>query len=236
MEGRGRTFVLIHGGFRGGWCFGPVASLLRTAGHVVYAPSLTGLGDRSHLAGAGVNASTHIQDVVNLVRWEQLTDIVLVGHSYGGFIIGGVADRIPDSIAALVYLDAIIPVDGMAVLDTMPAEAIPGIIKSTASHGGQMMPPLSAADFGLSGAMADLVDTLSTPQPLATLTERITLTGAYMNIARKVYVRAAKYPGVQPFYDQVRDAPGWSTFVLDCAHDLMLEEPEAVARILMEAT
>ena len=236
MERQGRTFVLIHGGFRGGWCYSPVASILRAAGHDVYAPSLTGLADRSHLANASVNASTHIQDVINLVRWEQLTDIVLVGHSYGGFIIGGVADRIPGSIAALVYLDAIIPVDGMAMLDVMPPEAIPGIIKSTAGHGGYLIPPFSAADFGLSGANATLVDALSTPQPLSTLTERIELTGAYMNIKKKLYVRAKNYPLTRHYYDRVKDDPDWSTFLLDCAHDVMLEAPEEVARILTEAT
>ena len=89
------TFVLVHGAWHGGWCYKPVAQLLRKAGHQVYTPTLTGLGERSHLMSPAVNVDTHVQDIVNVFRWEELSDVVLAGHSYGGMVITGVADKIP---------------------------------------------------------------------------------------------------------------------------------------------
>jgi pimeloyl-ACP methyl ester carboxylesterase len=130
MAHKERNYVLVHGGFHGGWCWARVAKLLRAEGHNVYAPSLTGLGDRAHLANASVNCSTHIQDIVNIIQYEQLNDVVLVGHSYGGFIIGGVADRIPEKIGTIVYLDAIVPTDGMTMLDIMSPDDILATLKA----------------------------------------------------------------------------------------------------------
>ena len=99
------TYLLVHGGWHGSWCWKRVRKALQDAGHEVFTPSLTGVGERSHLNSATVNLSTHIADVVNLVRWEELSDVILCGHSYGGFVISGVADQIPDQVRALVYLD-----------------------------------------------------------------------------------------------------------------------------------
>src|SRR5258708_37093483 len=104
----GATYVLVHGGWHGSWCWKRVRKALQYAGHEVFTPSLTGVGERSHLNSATVNLSTHIADVVNLVRWEELSNVILCGHSYGGFVINGVPDQIPDQIRALVYLDAFV--------------------------------------------------------------------------------------------------------------------------------
>jgi pimeloyl-ACP methyl ester carboxylesterase len=114
------TFVIVHGAWGGGWAFKEVDRLLRADGHAVYRPTLTGQGERVHLASPDVGLQTHIQDVVNAIEFEDLHDVVLVGHSYGGMVITGVADRIPDRIAHLVYLDAILPEDGESV-NTTPA-------------------------------------------------------------------------------------------------------------------
>lgn len=230
--GEKRIFILVHGGFRGGWCYAPVAKILREAGHLVHAPSLTGLGDRSHLAGEAVNASTHIADIVNLIRWERLEDVVLVGHSYGGFVITGVADRIPEKLRALVYLDSSIPSDGGAMLD-VTTEAERAIIEGAADH-GWLMQPAPASAFGLEGEIAALVDDLSTAQPLNTLSEKIRVSGAYLTVPRKAYVRATGWPRSQPFYDRLKEDPAWQTFLFDCAHDLMLERPEETAELLMQ--
>ena len=102
-----KTFVLVHGAFHGGWCWRPVADILRAAGHTVFTPTLTGLGERLHLLTPEVNLSTHIQDVVSVLEWENLRDVVLVGHSYGGAVVTGVADRVADRIGSIVYLDAV---------------------------------------------------------------------------------------------------------------------------------
>ena len=111
------TFVLVHGAGHGGWCYQRVAPILRDAGHDVYTPTLTGLGERSHLLDERVDLALHIDDVVNVVRYEDLRDVILVGHSYGGPVITGTADQVPDRIAKLVYLDAAYVRDGESVAD-----------------------------------------------------------------------------------------------------------------------
>src|SRR3984957_20745503 len=109
------TFVLVHGAWHGSWCWKRVRQALQAAGHNVFTPTLTGVADRSHLLSPDVNLDTHIDDVVNLIRWEELSDVVLCGHSYGGMVITGVADALSDRIRSLVYLDAFVPKDGEAL-------------------------------------------------------------------------------------------------------------------------
>ena len=111
------TYVLVHGGGHGGWCYQRVAPLLRAEGHEVYTPTLTGLGERSHLLSADIDLDLHITDVVNLLRFEDLRDVILVGHSYGGMVITGVADRAADRVGRLVYLDAANPTNGQSLVD-----------------------------------------------------------------------------------------------------------------------
>jgi pimeloyl-ACP methyl ester carboxylesterase len=111
------TYVLVHGGGHGGWCYQPVARLLQARGHTVYAPTLTGLGERSHLLSPAIDLDLHIRDVVALLHYEDLHDVVLVGHSYGGMVITGIADRAADRVGKLVYLDAANPVNGESLVD-----------------------------------------------------------------------------------------------------------------------
>jgi pimeloyl-ACP methyl ester carboxylesterase len=111
------TFVLVHGGAHGGWCYQPLARILRSDGHEVYAPTLTGLGERSHLLRPDIDLDMHINDVVAVLHYEDLRDVILVGHSYGGMVITGAADRAPDRVGRLVYLDAATPVNGQSLLD-----------------------------------------------------------------------------------------------------------------------
>ena len=116
------SFVLVHGAWHGSWCWKRVRSSLQSKGHEVFTPTLTGVAEPSHLLSRDVNLQTHIQDVLNLIRWEELSDIVLCGHSYGGCVISGVADRIPDRIRSLVYRDAFVLEDGENVLQHVPKE------------------------------------------------------------------------------------------------------------------
>jgi pimeloyl-ACP methyl ester carboxylesterase len=111
------TYVLVHGAWHGSWCWKRVRKNLQDAGHQVFTPTLTGLGERSHLNSAAVNLSTHVADVANLFRWEDLSDVILCGHSYGGNVISGVADQVPERIRTLVYLDAFVPEDGESLFD-----------------------------------------------------------------------------------------------------------------------
>jgi pimeloyl-ACP methyl ester carboxylesterase len=117
------SFVLVHGGWHGGWCWRKVTPLLRATGHEVYAPTLTGLGERAHLSHPAIDLSTHVQDVVNVLEYEDLDAVVLVGHSLGGMVIAGVAERVPGRLAHLVYLDAFVPEDGQAAADILNSRA-----------------------------------------------------------------------------------------------------------------
>src|SRR5262245_30690572 len=116
------SLVLVHGGWEAGWCWRKVVPLLRDAGHEVFAPTLTGLGERKHLASPEVGLDTHVQDIVGVLESEELDEVILVGHSYGGMVIAGVAERVPERLAQLVYLDAFVPEDGQSTLDLLPPE------------------------------------------------------------------------------------------------------------------
>src|SRR6185312_7608074 len=117
-----RNFVLVHGSWHGGWCWRRVADLLEKRGHKVFTPTLTGLGERSHLMSAMITLDTHITDVANVIKWEGLENVVLVGHSYAGFVISGVAEKVLPSISSIVFLDAFLPQNGERVIDTAPPE------------------------------------------------------------------------------------------------------------------
>src|SRR5205809_2952479 len=139
------SFVLIHGAWHGSWCWKRVRRLLQAQGHDVFTPTLTGVGERSHLLSRDVNLETHILDIVNLIRWEELSDIVLCGHSYGGCVISGVADRIPDRIRALVYLDAFVPENGENLGQHVPGPLFNQLLEGVTKVGdGWKVPPIPA--------------------------------------------------------------------------------------------
>jgi pimeloyl-ACP methyl ester carboxylesterase len=129
------TFVIVHGAWSGGHAWRWVRPLLRSAGHEVFTPALTGLGERSHLASAQVDLETHVRDVIAVLEYEDLREVVLVGHSYGGMVISGVADRVPERLALLVYLDAEVPMDGQSELDLLPVQERAGYEEAARSKG-----------------------------------------------------------------------------------------------------
>ena len=171
------TYLLVHGGFQGGWAYRRVARLLRGAGHEVYTPTLTALGERSHLAYVQVNLDTHVADIGNVILWEDLEDVILVGHSYGGIVVTGVADRMPERIAALVYLDALVPADGDSLFKLRP-DYLARFIAKAADSGGLAIAPGAASAFD-TRLPADWawIDAKTTPHPLACFTQAIRLTG-----------------------------------------------------------
>jgi pimeloyl-ACP methyl ester carboxylesterase len=220
-----RTFVLVPGAWHGAWCYRRVTDILTGHGHKVFALSLTGLAERSHLAGDAVDLSTHVLDVVNLVRWEDLTDIVLVGHSYAGLVIAGAAEMIADRIASIVFLDAFIPEDGQSMVDISPRE-LPT---------SGMIAPYSAKGMNVNEADRAWVDGKLTPQPVGTYRQKLAGASVYQRIAKKTFVRTTfASPLWQKLYDDLSRRPDWKTYVLDCGHDLMIDKPQDVARILEE--
>jgi len=237
-QGARRTFVLVHGAWHGGWCWRRVADRLEAQGHKVFTPTLTGLGERSHLLEAmRIELATHIADVANVFRFERLSDAVLCGHSYGGMVISGAMEKLPDgAVRALVYLDAFVPADGDALADiASPAvrQAIAGLVAEKATQ----MKPVPAAVFKVNEQDRAWVDAMCTPHPLATMTDKIALTGAHEKVARKTYVRATGYPS--PSFDAARakaaSSAGWRVLDLPCGHDAMVDLPDRVADVLIEA-
>ena len=229
------TFVLVHGAWRGSWIWKRVRRALQARGHEVFTPTLTGVGERSHLLTPQVNLETHIADVMNLIGWEELSDVVLCGHSYGGCVVSGVADRIPEKIRALVYVDAFVPENGQSLHDTLPPEARNEQIEAASKVGeGWKTPPIPAEAFNVNARDRDWVNRQSTLHPLASFQQPLRLTGAISRIGDITYILATDWsPSPFPqFYDKAK-ARRWKTLTMACGHDVMLDQPEELTEELL---
>jgi pimeloyl-ACP methyl ester carboxylesterase len=221
-------FVLVHGGWHGGWCWGRVAARLRAAGHDVYTPTLTGLGEREHLFTPAVGLETHITDLLNLMRFERLSDVILVGHSYGGAIITLAADRMPEKVAALVYVDAVIPEDGVAGWHGFPKQRQDAMLAGAASLGGLRVPPPDPSIWGIESPQdLEWVRACCTPHPIKTMHDLPRLARSWLSVARKHYILAGAYgnPRFVANHAAFTRQPGWTTEVIDGGHDLMITHP-----------
>jgi pimeloyl-ACP methyl ester carboxylesterase len=231
------TYVLVHGGAHGGWCYGPVARRLRAVGHEVHAPTLTGLGERSHLLRAGIDLDTHIEDVAAVLHYEDLRDVILVGHSYGGMVITGVADRALDRVGHLVYLDAAVPRDGesLAVLAAPLMQAARASAREVDGMelvlypGTEPMPNYGVTD------PADIawLSARLTPHPFSCFEQPLRLDDepAVLALPQTHIVCTSTLP----FRDADRMAPARAAgrvWDVDTGHDLMVTEPDIVAELL----
>jgi pimeloyl-ACP methyl ester carboxylesterase len=218
------TYVLVPGACHGAWCFEDLAAALRSGGHRVIAVSLTGIAERAHLLHAGVNLETHIADVVGELAVHEITDAVLVGHSYGGMVITAVADRLPQQVNSLVYIDAFVPRDGDSCWTLTNDEQRAWY--TSVDHTGYGVPPLP------------FFDSRATAHPLASLMQPVRLTADLSAFQRRIYVYATKWQGESPFkatFERLRREPSWITHALDGAHNLMRDCPEDLLRILLDA-
>ncbi|MDI9569324.1 MAG: alpha/beta fold hydrolase [Pseudomonadota bacterium] len=223
------AYVLVHGATAGGWIWPPVPELLRRQGHTVHAPTLTGLGERSHLLRPDIDLNTHITDIVNVFRFEDLRDALLVGHSYGGAVIAGVAERIPERIRRLIYLDALIPEDGQAVKDLYPpdiAELLGAYIEA-GGDGWRYPPPEPRGD-------ARFVD-----HPAAAMFQPLRLNNPRAREIPRAYIYCTDKSGAGPQHQgivgvaaRVR-AAGWPFFELATGHHPMHTAPEELVRLLL---
>jgi len=234
------TFVLVHGGGHGGWCYQKVARLLRSQGHDVYTPTLTGLGEREHLVGRDVDLDMHITDVVNVLHYEDLREVILVGHSYGGMVITGIADRAADRIGKLVFLDAANPVNSQSLNDVTG-----GMIEAVTRADGKVVDGVELVLFpgtdplGFFGVtdpddIAWMQDRL-TPHPWKCFEQKLELTNedALWAIPQYHIVCESTLAGRDPALMEPAKANGrlWS---IDTGHDLMITEPKLVADALAE--
>jgi pimeloyl-ACP methyl ester carboxylesterase len=233
------TYVLVHGGGHGGWCYQRVARLLRAGGHDVYTPTLTGLGERSHLLNTDVDLDLHIRDVVALLHYEDLRDVILVGHSYGGMVITGVGDRAPDRIGRIVYLDAATPINGQSLRD-VAGPIIEAVRPMGAVVDGLELVLLPAPDAGLLYGVTDPADLAwmadrLTGHPWQCFEQKLRLTNeaALWAIPQYHVVCSSTVATRDPELIAKARAAGrfWE---VDTGHDLMITEPEAVADALGE--
>jgi pimeloyl-ACP methyl ester carboxylesterase len=220
------TFVIVHGAWGGSWAFRKVDVLMTDKGCVVYRPSLTGLGERVHLATSNVGLSTHIDDVVNTILFEDLHDVILVGHSYGGMVITGVADRVPDRVRRLIYVDAMVPGDGDSVESLIGGRS--AWIKSMI-QGDFIVPPWVKPEQPLPKDV---------PQPLKTFTEPLVLKNKAPLKTPATYiltVEAGKEAKADDFAAQSERAKtrGWTIVQLTADHNPQWSAPEALVELLV---
>ena len=227
------TFVLVPGAWHGSWCWKRVRASLQALGHEVFTPALTGVGERAHLLSRAINLDTHIDDVVNLIRWEELSNVVLCGHSYGGSVISGAADRVPDRIGALVYLDAFVLQNGQSLHDTLPEAQRSLQLELARDVGdGWKVPPIPAEVFNVNAADRAWVDRQCTMQPLATFQQPLTLsTGLAPHDTTFILATGFADSPFPQFYEQAR-TKGWTTMTVACGHDVMLDQPQELTHIL----
>jgi pimeloyl-ACP methyl ester carboxylesterase len=238
MMGSGRTTILIvHGAWVGSWRWRGVADLLRDRGHHVFTPTLTGLGERSHLNSPAVNVSLHARDVANVILYERLENLLLVGHSYGGMPVSLVPELVPDgTIQSIMYLDAFFPEDGQCLNDLVPGPA-----HLPESEGDYLVPPprVTAVGFNahMDAAARAAYEERRTPQSVHCFDERIHLTGARERIARQAYVLATGYPNptFEPVAAKLRQRPGWRVEEMPYTHDLQHVAPLETMQMIESA-
>jgi pimeloyl-ACP methyl ester carboxylesterase len=233
-----KTFVLVHGAWHGGWCWRRVADLLERQGHKVFAPTLTGVGDRSHLLSKDIVLDTHITDIVNLFKWEELKDVCFVVHSYGGWPGSGALEQIGDRVSSIVWLDAFKPENGQRGVD-FASEFSRKALEAAVAKGEPGRPGPKSAAFGVNAKDQAWVDSKLTPQPNGVALQPIKLTGARDKVAKKTNIRAPKYPqkAFDKAYAECKADKTWQTFETTTAgHDVMVDAPEWLADILIKVS
>lgn len=239
------TFVLVHPAWFGGWCWKKLTPLLRAHGHAVHTPTLTGLGERRHLARPDVGLATHVDDVVGMIECEDLHSVILVGNSSGGMVITGVADRVPDRISHIVYLDAFVPEDGESLRDLIPPERRSAMEALVQGEGdGWLLPRLAPPPWetfvpeawGITEE-ADLSWVLPrlAPTPFGHFTEPVQRRNADADKLPRTYIRCLGWPS--PYFDRfaaaARDNKRWRCFEMPTPHLPYITHPRQTSELLL---
>jgi pimeloyl-ACP methyl ester carboxylesterase len=232
------TFVLVHGAWHGGWCWKRTADRLRSAGHTVFTPTLTGLGERRHLLSKDITFETVIQDVAGVIESEDLTDVVLVGHSWGGIPVSGVADRMPGKIKQIIFLDSLLVQPGKTGLESLPAELAASRIKAAAeTSDGVSLPVPPAITFGVSDpGDAEWIMSHLTPHPFGTFTSVLNIKGPIGNNLPCTYIGCVNpaYPAVSGTREWAKEQKGIRYIEMNTGHDAMIMSPDDLTSLLIE--
>jgi pimeloyl-ACP methyl ester carboxylesterase len=235
--GPAQTFLLLHGSCHGGWCWTRVAEPLRAAGHRVFTPTLTGLGERSHLMSGSITLAVMVKDIVNVLEFEDLSDVVIAAHSFGGVIATGVADRVPGRIRHLVLLDSLLVLQsGQSAFMALPAVVAAERRRlAQACSGGMSVPVPAAAAYGITDALdAAWIQAKCTPQPLSSYDSPLHFTGPIGNGLPVTYVAVTPhYAATVAGRDYARTRADWRYLEIEAGHDAMVTSPQAVLDILL---
>lgn len=234
-----RNFVLLHGAFHGAWCWAPVAEILRGAGHSVTTPNQTGVGERRHLMSRDITLDVFADDLANHIEAEELTDVVLVGHSFGGFAISAVADRLPECIRHLVYLDARIPENGKTAFEVQPADVTAERMRlAQESSDGMSVPPPPPEAFGVpqDHLLYDWVARRLTPHPLSSFTSPFKARNPIGNGLPATYIACTDpiYTSLESARVAAKARPEWGWKEIATGHDAMVTAPGPTADLLVE--
>lgn len=235
------TYVLVHGGGHGGWCYQPVARILRAEGHDVYTPTLTGLGEREHLLSSAVDLDMHITDVVKVLQFEDLHEVILVGHSYGGMVVTGVADRVPERIANIVYLDAAYPFNGQSLVDVAGEFILASRRSARVVDGVELVLFPGEDPLGFYGVTDPVqiawMKPRLTPHPFRCFEQKLTLHNEEVmrRIPVSIFVTNVQKDTLTP---EMRAGAGMLSngrfFEIDTGHDLMISAPRETAAGLLK--
>jgi len=229
------TVVLAHGAWSAAWAWKKMRPLFRAAGHEFFSPTYTGLGERAHLARPEIDLSTHVQDVAAVLELEDLKDVTLLGHSYGGMVATGVADKAPGRIARVVYIDAFAPKDGQSLFDLLGPKGEAHMRAGAAKDGDGWKLPLNPMPPDTSPEDAAWAVPKRRPQPIRTFEEKIRLTSA--GFPPRHYIYAKKNgPGdvFRQFAERARSEPGWKYWEIDASHNPHITCPDVLMALLTE--
>lgn len=230
------TYVLVHGMWHGGWCWRKVTPLLRAAGHAVYTPTLTGLGERVHLHYPDIDMHTHIHDVVNVLVYEDLREVVLVGHSLAGFMVPAVAEHVPERIAHLVDLDGPLASDGKAFKDVLPEYWEDFRQRGRAAGDEGWAPPVPEWTFGVSGADLEWLRSKLTAQPLKTWETPLHIGNSSARSIPRTFIHCTEGLSAEDIAADERQCAdqGWKYRSIAAGHDAMITIPDELTRCLLE--
>jgi pimeloyl-ACP methyl ester carboxylesterase len=228
------TFLVAHGAWSAGWAWKKMRPLMRARGHELFTPTYTGLGERSHLAHKDIDLETHIADILGVLQFENLSNVILVGHSYGGMVATGVADRAAERISQLVYLDAFAPRNGQSLLDLQTEESRERVRDGAKRAGGGWRVPMNPPPPDTSEADLAWVGAHRMPQPIQTFEQKIKLTGAVDRLPRTYIYCLKSRPGdvFRQFRERANTEAGWKCIDIDASHSPNITAPEALAQIL----
>jgi pimeloyl-ACP methyl ester carboxylesterase len=229
---RGKTFLVAHGAWSAAWSWKKMHPLMQAGGHRLIVPTFTGLGERAHLSTPAVNLETHIQDVLGVIRFEELNDIVLVAHSYGGLVATGVADRVPERIRQLIYIDAFVPRDGQSMWDLVPKGNLEFLMKGLAEGDGWRVLPMPVpADT--SPEDKQWIERFRMPQPLHCFDMPLKLTRGDTKVPRTYIYAQTHAPAdpMRPFADRAK-REGWGYHEIDASHSPQVTAPGKLAPLL----